>query len=59
MRVRADEIIQLLHFVFFQRLEDYLLFTKIASIDQHCGFGRRHDENRVSINWTDIEHVDL
>src|SRR5712692_4779861 len=59
MRMRGDEIIQALDFVTLQRIEHDFALTGIARVDQNGLAAGRDDQNRITFDWSDVEHVDL
>jgi hypothetical protein len=55
----GDKIVELLDVVAFQRFEYDLAFACITSINQD-GFAVRGDnKNGISINWSNVENVNL
>ena len=55
MRVRGNEIIELLNVVTLQCLDDYFSFACVARVDEHRFSGRRRDEYRISVDWANVK----
>src|SRR5689334_3981010 len=58
MRMRGNEVIDLLNVVALQRVDDGFALRRVARVDEHRLAGRRGDEYRVSIDRANIEHAD-
>src|SRR5258708_884149 len=59
MRMRGDEIIQVIDFVTLQRVEHNFAFAGVARVDQDGLAAGCDDQNRITFDWSDVEHVDL
>src|SRR5688572_20770521 len=59
MRMCGNEIVELLDVIPFQRLEYGLAFAVVSGINQNCFTVGRNDQNRITIDRSNIENKNL
>src|SRR5690349_12107611 len=56
MGMRGDEVIKLLNVVPLQRVDHCFSFVSFAGVDEYCFAGRRSDEDRISVDGTNVKN---
>ena len=59
VRMRRDEVVELLNFVTLQRFEHDFAFAGIACVDQNGLTTGRQNQSRITFDRANIEHNDL
>src|SRR6185295_9477575 len=57
MRMRGDEVVDLLHVVTLQRFDNSFAFGCVTGVDQYgfaCGRG---NQDRIAVDWSNVENA--
>ncbi len=54
--MRGDEIVELLNVITLQRFNHGFAFSRIAGVDEHRFPAGEVNQDRVAIDWTNIQH---